>query len=130
MTIGILKEPSHETRVSLLAEAVATLTKKITVIVENGAGEKAYNSNSEYEKAGARIQTTEEVFSQSDVLLGIHHPEHKFRNGQILLGVYWPLYNVERMKQWAATGITVFSLDMLPRTTRAQAMDVLSSQAN
>ena len=57
MTIGILKEPAYETRVSLLAEAVATLTKKnITVFVENGAGEKAFNSNADYEKAGAQIK--------------------------------------------------------------------------
>ena len=52
MTIGVLKEPAHETRVSLLAEAIATLTKKgITVMVESGAGEKAFCSNTDYEKA-------------------------------------------------------------------------------
>ena len=56
MTIGLLKEPSHETRVSLLSEAVATLTKKgITVFVEKGAGEKAFNNDTEYEKAAALI---------------------------------------------------------------------------
>ena len=55
MTIGVLKEPNYETRVSLLAEAVATLTKKgVSVMVENGAGEKAFCSNADYEKAGAR----------------------------------------------------------------------------
>jgi NAD(P) transhydrogenase subunit alpha len=66
MTIGILKEPDFETRVSLLAEAVATLTKKnITILLENGAGEKAFNSNADYEKAGAQIKTAEEISSSA-----------------------------------------------------------------
>ncbi len=64
MTIGILKEPAHETRVSLLAEAVATLTKKnITVLIETDAGAKAFCSNADYEKAGAQIKNQNEVFS-------------------------------------------------------------------
>jgi NAD(P) transhydrogenase subunit alpha len=134
MTIGVLKEPSHETRVSLLAEAVATLTKKgITVLVENGAGEKAYCSNAEYEKAGAQVKSRDEVLSSSQLVLSIHPPatsDISQLSSDILIGVYQPLYNVEQMKDWATKNVTVFSLDMLPRTTRAQAMDILSSQAN
>lgn len=132
MIIGLLKEPTHETRVSLLAEAVATLTKKgITVMVENGAGEKAFCSNADYEKAGAQVKSREDVMSSADILLGIHPPEFSnIKSKAIFIGVYQPLFNVERMKEWALKGITVFSLDMLPRTTRAQSMDVLSSQAN
>jgi NAD(P) transhydrogenase subunit alpha len=134
MTIGLLKEPAHETRVSLLAEAVASLTKKgITIVVENGAGEKAFCSNADYEKAGAQIKTRAEVFTASDILLGIHpFDRSEFANlgSKILIGVYQPLFRIDEMKEWAAKNITSFSLDMLPRTTRAQAMDVLSSQAN
>ena len=139
MTIGILKEPAHETRVSLLAEAVATLTKKeITVIVESGAGEKAFCSNADYEKAGAKIKNRNEVLASADIALSIHPPEQSdpdsYRDSnlksKIIIGVYQPLFNIDMMKQWAGSGITTFSLDMLPRTTRAQAMDVLSSQAN
>ena len=133
MTIGVLKEPSHETRVSLLAEAVATLTKKgITVSVESGAGEKAFCSNADYEKAGAHIQSRAEVIQGSDILLSIHQPEQSggTKQGLVLIGVYQPLYNADAMKDLASKNIIVFSLDMLPRTTRAQAMDVLSSQAN
>lgn len=137
MTIGLLKEPAYETRVSLLAEAVATLTKKgITVLVESNAGEKAFCSNSDYEKAGATVKSRSEVLATADVLLSIHHPESsdigsiKGNAGKILIGVYQPLFHQSLMKDWAAAGITLFSLDMLPRTTRAQAMDVLSSQAN
>jgi H+-translocating NAD(P) transhydrogenase subunit alpha len=134
MIIGVLKEPSHETRVSLLAESVSALTKKgITIWVEKGAGERAFCSNSEYEKAGAQIKSRQEVLASSELLLSIH-PLQSSDLGQlsklVLIGVYQPLFNVDTMKEWANKNITVFSLDMLPRTTRAQAMDVLSSQAN
>jgi NAD(P) transhydrogenase subunit alpha len=134
MTIGVLKEPTYETRVSLLAEAVATLTKKgIVVILESGAGEKAFCSNADYEKAGAQIKNRQEVLTAADIILSIHLLENSDISqlkSAILIGVYQPLFNVDIMKQWAAAGVTVFSLDVLPRTTRAQAMDVLSSQAN
>lgn len=134
MTIGLLKEPAHETRVSLLAEAVATLTKKgITVLVENGAGERAFCNNTEYEKAGAQIKERNEVWAAADIILSIHQPEQQAigtKPQAILIGVYQPLYHPDVMNAWAAKNVTTFSLDMLPRTTRAQSMDVLSSQAN
>ncbi len=134
MTIGLLKEPAHETRVSLLAEAVATLTKKgITVLVEPDAGAKAYCSNADYEKAGAQIKNRNEILASANLLLSINQPtSEEIRNlkSKTIIGVFQPLFNVDVMKQWAADGVTTFSLDMLPRTTRAQAMDVLSSQAN
>ncbi|MEP7375088.1 MAG: Re/Si-specific NAD(P)(+) transhydrogenase subunit alpha [Chitinophagaceae bacterium] len=133
MTLGLLKEPDYETRVSLLAEAVATLTKRgITVLVENGAGEKAFCSNADYAKAGAKIADTNEIASSADIILSIHQPDAKLEipNSKILIGVYQPLFNGNKIKELASKGITVFSLDMLPRTTRAQSMDVLSSQAN
>jgi len=134
MTIGVLKEPAYETRVSMLAEAVATLTKKgITILIEDGAGEKAFCRNADYEKAGAQIKNRGEVLNSSDIILCIHHPQENetdLLKSKIIIGVYQPLFNTAMIKEWAAKGITSFSLDMLPRTTRAQAMDVLSSQAN
>ncbi len=134
MTIGLLKEPAFETRVSLLAEAVATLTKKgITVITETGAGERAFCSDADYVKAGAVVKSRAEVLQTSDLLLTIHQPAAEEINGlsgKVLIGVFQPLFNTDQMKTWAGAGLTTFSLDMLPRTTRAQAMDVLSSQAN
>ena len=117
-----------------MAEAVATLTKKgITVIVEDNAGEKAFCSNEAFEKAGAFIKNRSEAIAAADIALSIHHPELSeisSLKSKIAIGVYQPLFQQELMKQWGAAGPTVFSLDMLPRTTRAQAMDVLSSQAN
>ena len=131
MTVGILKEPSHETRVSLLPEAVAQLTKKgIIVLVEAGGGVKASATDADYEKAGAKVSNTQEIVSSSDVILSIHQPSLAIGSSKVVIGVYQPLYNQSVMQQWAQQGLTVFSMDMLPRTTRAQSMDVLSSQAN
>lgn len=132
MTIGILKEPSSESRVSLLPEAAATLTKKgITVLVEQGAGEKAFSNDDDYSKAGVVVKSREELLQSSDLILAIHQfPEAGSLSSKVLVGVFLPLYHVQQMQQWATAGLTAFSLDMLPRTTRAQSMDVLSSQAN
>lgn len=133
MIVGILKEPQLETRVSLLPEAVAQLRKKnIDVVVEKGAGVQSSFSDHDYEQAGATIASAAEVVSSSDILLSIHHPDNSlpFKKGKILIGVYQPLFNQETVQQWNDQGLIVFSLDMLPRTTRAQSMDVLSSQAN
>jgi NAD(P) transhydrogenase subunit alpha len=134
MTIGVLKEPAFETRVSLLPEAVATLTKKnITVFIETGAGEKAFASDADYEKAGAQLKNRNEILNDSEIILAIHAPQDSDManaTSKIILGVFQPLVHKEKMQSWAEKNITTFSLDMLPRTTRAQAMDVLSSQAN
>jgi NAD(P) transhydrogenase subunit alpha len=132
MIVGILKEPQEETRVSLLPEAVAQLIKKgITVLVAAGAGIKASAADADYEKAGAKIATEEEVISSADVILSINQPAStNIPSGKVLIGVYQPLFQLPLMQQWAKQGLSVFSLDMLPRTTRAQSMDILSSQAN
>lgn len=131
MIVGILKEPQFETRVSLLPEAVAQLTKKgHNIIVERGAGSRAAASDSDYEKAGAKLATAEEVAGTAEVILSIHQPSVTVGKGKVLMGVYQPLFNPQMVQDWVGKGITVFSLDMLPRTTRAQSMDVLSSQAN
>ncbi len=134
MTIGLLKEPSHETRVSLLPEAVAALVKKnLEVLVEPGAGEKSFASDQEYERTGAKLSPRHEIINSSRVILTIHKlslDDVSLMKSKIAIGVYLPLYHIPRMHEWASRGVTIFSLDMLPRTTRAQTMDILSSQAN
>lgn len=133
MTIGVLKEPPFETRVSLLPEAVASLTTKgHLVLVESGAGQLAFATDEQYSGAGAKIVSRNEVFTAA-VLLSIQAPADpaaSMKEGAILIGVFQPLFNIDTIIAWAAAGISCFSLDMLPRTTRAQSMDVLSSQAN
>jgi NAD(P) transhydrogenase subunit alpha len=132
MTIGILKEPSFEARVSLAAGEVAALTKNgINVWVEPGAGLKAFCADEEYISNGAQVKNRADIIEGADVLLAIHYDgiPAGIKN-KVFIGVYQPLYNLEQVEDWAGSGHTVFSLDLLPRTTRAQAMDVLSSQAN
>jgi NAD(P) transhydrogenase subunit alpha len=130
LTIGILKEPAHENRVSLLPEQASTLIKKgIIVYAENGAGEKAYANDAAYEAAGVKLADRNTVINLSAVILSIH-PFDAIKSGVVVVGVYQPLYQYQLMKDWAASQVTSFSLDMIPRTTRAQSMDVLSSQAN
>jgi len=132
MIVGVLKEPSFETRVSLLAESVSVLTKKnVQVWLESGAGDKSFCSDGDYTQQGALIKTRQDILSQADILLSIHGDEIPASlTNKIAIGVFQPLYQQQRMREWAKQGITSFSLDMLPRTTRAQSMDVLSSQAN
>ena len=134
MTIGVLKEPLAETRVSLLPEHIGILKKlNVDVLVENNAGEKAFASNEKYVEAGATIATREEVIAKSEIVLTIHLPsahEVDSLRSKVLLGIFQPLYNVDFVKKLNESGITVFSIDMIPRSTRAQSMDVLSSQAN
>jgi NAD(P) transhydrogenase subunit alpha len=133
MIVGILKEPQTETRVSLLPEAVAALTKKgISVLIESDAGTKSSATNADYEKAGAKVTNAQDLIAGSDVILSIHQPDAQYSvpSSKILIGIYQVLYNAPLLQQWAQQGLTVFSMEMLPRTTRAQSMDVLSSQAN
>ena len=134
MTIGVLTEPSFEARVSLLPEAVATLVKKgIQVLVQEGAGDRSFSSDADYQKAGSTINSRSEVISGSDLLLSIQLPpesEIDSLRSKVIIGIFQPLYNPMLMQQLADSSVTSFSLDMLPRTTRAQGMDVLSSQAN
>lgn len=131
MLIGVLKEPSSDPRVSLLPEHIATLKKSgIDVLVEQDAGTGAFASDEAYRQAGGRTGSRQELESTCDLLLGINPQALSLRSNAVLLGQYQPLFQPEKIMEWAKTGATVFSLDMLPRTTRAQSMDVLSSQAN
>lgn len=133
MIIGVLKEQAPETRVSLVPEVVAALVKmKVTVWVEYAAGDAAFYNEQSYIDAGAILKTREDIANGCDVLLAMHTENipANLKAGKVLLGVYQPLFNTATMQDWATKGYTVFSIDTIPRTTRAQAMDVLSSQAN
>ncbi len=135
MIVGILKEPANETRVSLLPEQVEALIKKgVQVVVETGAGTKASAYDDVYVAKGAKTVSRAEVISSADILLFIHTINASelatAKQGAVTIGVYYPLYNHGMLDEWNKKNITCFSLDMLPRTTRAQSMDVLSSQAN
>lgn len=134
MIIGILKEEGPENRVSLLPESVATLTKMmVTVFVEKGAGLRAFASDSDYETAGAKIAAKADVIAQSDLLIKINPPTDaemgQFKEKTVFLAVLNPFFNTDLIKTLAHKNITSFSLDVIPRTSRAQSMDILSSMA-
>lgn len=132
MIIGVLKEQAPETRVSMVPEVAAAFIKLgATVWVEQGAGDTAFFGDDLYRQAGAEVHSGQEIRSTADILLTINAANvGDAKSGAVLMGVYQPLFSPDTMLAWAGKGYTVFSLDTIPRTTRAQSMDVLSSQAN
>ena len=133
MILGILKEPDFENRVSLLPEGVVELLKfKVQSLVEQGAGERAYASDEEYRAAGAEVVSRKDIYDRAEVVLVIHTPDAEFeklKSEQVLITVINPLMDTTLVSKLMKLGKTVFSLDIIPRTTRAQAMDILSSMA-
>jgi len=131
MIVAVLKEFSPETRVSLIAEGALQLIKKnIQVWVEAGAGLNAFCSDQDYISVGAEIKSAQEIASGADIVLSIHTPTITLREGVVLIGMFQARFEKERIKTWTDQGVVVYSMELLPRTTRAQSMDVLSSQAN
>ncbi len=134
MTIGILKEPDFENRVSLLPEAVkALINLKASVIIERGAGVKAFSDDENYTEAGATVSDRKSVIQQSDLLLSIHAPDKetlgKLKKGQVVISVFNPLADKNIVDHFLKNDQTIFSMDMIPRTSRGQSMDILSSMA-
>lgn len=133
MTIGLLKEPDGENRVALLPESVKALVAlKAEIIVESKAGAKAFSPDALYTDAGAKLSQRKDVLS-ADLVLGINPPTDSelanLKAGQVLMSVFQPLSNKELVEKLMSLQVTSFSMDNVPRTTRAQSMDVLSSMA-
>ena len=131
MVIGVLREGGKENRVALLPENVSALVKRTnTVLIESDAGTSSCASNEEYVDAGARIQTKQYIVRESDIVLKVNPPEEdEIPRGGILVSILNPLVNTAVVKRIAESGSTAFSLDMIPRSSRAQAVDILSSMA-
>jgi NAD(P) transhydrogenase subunit alpha len=137
MRIGVPAEiRPGETRVAATPETVGKLVQKgrHTCIVQSNAGTAASIPDASFEAAGAVIAPhAADVYSQSDVILKVRVPESSelplLRRGAILIGLLNP-YDEAAIEKLAETGVTAFALEVVPRITRAQTMDVLSSQAN
>ena len=142
MIVGVPKETfPEERRVALTPAVIPLLAKKgITVVVESGAGVAAGYPDSAYREKGAQIGTSRaELFATADVILQVRtlgaNPEagradhDLYRPGQAVIGLCDPLAFPEVIRDAARRGVTVFSLELLPRITRAQPMDVLSSMS-
>jgi NAD(P) transhydrogenase subunit alpha len=137
MKAAVVKETAPgECRVALVPEGVTKLGRAgIEVLVERGAGEDAWLSDSLYDDAGATIVSAAELYRDADVILTVTRPSadvvRLLRPGQAVIGMLAPLIYPELAAALAAQGVTAISLDQLPRTlSRTQPMDALSSQAN
>ncbi|HXH17704.1 MAG TPA: Re/Si-specific NAD(P)(+) transhydrogenase subunit alpha [Chitinophagales bacterium] len=134
MTVGLLKEPEGENRVALLPESVQMLIKmNVKVKAEKNAGARAFADDEQYQKAGAELADREAVLKTSNLLICINLPQKddlsQLHPGQAWMSVFQPLTNRYLVEEFLQKKITSFSLDIIPRITRAQAMDVLSSMA-
>jgi len=134
MIIGILKETGTEKRVAMLPGEIAVLKNLgVDIIVESNAGENAYASDEEYKKAGAEISARKDVFTKASLVISVKHvPENDLKycmKGQVLCSILDPVDNAQWLDKVRIQQLTVLALDLIPRTTRAQAMDVLSSMA-
>jgi NAD(P) transhydrogenase subunit alpha len=134
MILGLLKEQENESRVALLPELIQELVDlKVKVLVETSAGAKAFSSDTDYETAGAKVDSREALFNQADLLLQIQPPDptdlSRLRQNQVWISVFNPLWETGLVKNFLEKGLTSFSLDTIPRSTRAQSMDILSSMA-
>src|SRR5215468_6244915 len=137
MKAAVVKETSPgELRVALVPDAVAKLAPAgIDVLVESGAGDGAWLSDAAYADAGASIVSAAEIYRTADVILTVTRPGPdtvgELRAGQAVIGMLAPLADPDYAAALAARGVTVISLDGLPRTlSRAQPMDALTSQSN
>jgi proton-translocating NAD(P)+ transhydrogenase subunit alpha len=133
--IAVPKETAAgERRVALVPDVVKSLKRneKLDVLVESGAGEAAGHPDSQYTDAGAEIVAADAVWS-ADLVLHVAVPSTaeiaKLKSGQVFISHLNPWVAAETNKALAAAGVTAFGMEAIPRTTRAQAMDALSSQA-
>lgn len=138
MVIGVPKEErAGETRVALSPTALPQLTKAgFDIVIESGAGDLAGYPDATFTDRGARIGSRDDAFA-ADVVVQVNvlggdagsADLARLRSGQIVVGAVAPFARPELVKAIAGTGATLFALELVPRTTRAQSMDILSSQA-
>ncbi len=134
--IAVPAEDETEPRVALTPE----MTKKYVklgckVVIEKGAGERSYFPDHDYEEAGAELaQTGEAAIDGADLVLKVRPPSDAqvttMKSGAVIAGMLEPFGPRETIDRLASQGVIVFSMELMPRITRAQSMDVLSSQAN
>jgi NAD(P) transhydrogenase subunit alpha len=137
MKVAIPKESAEgEARVAASPETVKKLKGLgLEIVVETGAGDGARITDQAYADAGAEIAVdAKAALGDADVVLKVARPTpdeiSKIKKGAVLIAMLAPLAHKEDAKSYAAAGITSFAMELVPRITRAQSMDVLSSQAN
>tara|TARA_R110000868_G_scaffold189695_2_gene433057 strand:- start:103570 stop:104703 length:1134 start_codon:yes stop_codon:yes gene_type:complete len=136
MLITIPSEAQGENRVAMTPDTVKRLLSKfkgVDIAVEKGAGQKAYIEDSAFEAVGAKIVTRAKSFG-GDIVLTVNAPAKadikNFKKGALLIGSLDPSSNTNLFKDFAKSGVNALATEKIPRISRAQAMDTLSSQAN
>ena len=136
MRIGVPRELyAGEKRVATTPEVASQLIKMgFDVAVESNAGVAANYSNAVYEEAGCSIATVDEIWNDSNIVLKVRGPDDdevaRLKAGQTLISFLWPAQNPELLKQLTERGVTAMAMDSIPRISRAQKVDALSSMAN
>ena len=137
MKIGVPKETrKNENRVALSPDVVKSLIGSgFNLIVESGAGLNSFFSDEDYVKAGAAIEPDRsKIYSGSDVVLCVNPPASaeilQMKKDAVLISFMWAATNPELIEACEKAGVTSFSMDAIPRISRAQKMDALSSQSN
>lgn len=141
LTVGVPREIfPNERRVAITPQNVAMLLKKgfSRVLIERGAGEGAQLLDQAYEKSGATIVDRDTVYSESDIVLKVRGPQvdgafnevEALRKGSTVISFLYPAQNKSVVDALAARGVTAFAMDRIPRISRAQVFDALSSMAN
>ena len=133
MRVGVPKETvAGETRVALIPAGAATLKKiGLEVVVESGAGDAAGFPDAAFREQGAALAPRAEVFRSSDILVQVRAlpRTEALRAGQVIIGFADPLGAPQAVRDFAASGASLLSMELMPRITRAQSMDALSSMA-
>ncbi|KAJ6007519.1 hypothetical protein N7540_011495 [Penicillium herquei] len=141
LTVGVPREShQNEQRVAITPQNVALLLKKgfSRVLIERGAGEGAQLLDDAYEKAGATVVDRDAIWAESDIVLKVRNPQSEgpfneieaLRKGSTILSFLYPAQNKPLVDALAARGVTSFAMDRIPRISRAQTFDALSSMAN
>jgi NAD(P) transhydrogenase subunit alpha len=137
MKIAVPAEPAEaESRVAATPETVKKLIGLgADVVVQAGAGARSRFLDAEYQAAGAKVlKTAAAVVKDADIVLHVRRPDTRelsaVKSGALVIGVMDPYGNEEAIRALAAAGVRAFSMELMPRITRAQVMDILSSQAN
>ena len=140
--LGVPRETfPGENRVAMVPAVVQVLGKSgVSVWIERGAGERAGYRDADYEHKGARLASRDEIFSNAQIIAhvrvaganpdGMSQDAGRYRAGQIVIGMADPLGEPAGAREFAGTKATLMALELLPRITRAQSMDVLSSMAS
>ena len=136
MKIGVPKELyAGEKRVATTPDVAAQLIKLgFDVAVESSAGTAANYSDAGYEAAGCSVASRDDIWNDSDIIFKVRGPDdeesERLKAGQTLISFLWPAQNPELLKKLTEKGVTALAMDSIPRISRAQKMDALSSMAN